>query len=131
MVPTGLIFFFLSLKLLLERRLGMQHWIDLKDLTLKFPLGVLSLLCKLDALGVAEPDVCSSSLWSFRKLSLKRSDNLCFLSVGDGSGLSLGVRSAPPVLLTLGAPAEKLWCTGVLPRDGVNSALWIVNNRQH
>lgn len=64
-----------------------------------------------------------SSSSSPAAFSLKRSDNFFFLSAGDDSGMNFeflpknGLLLPPP-----GVPVEKLWWTGVFPRDGVKSA---------
>lgn len=62
---------------------------------------------------------CSPASWSLWKLSRKSSDSLLF---GDGGGLEPGVMPSKWALSSRGGPAEKLWWTGVLPRDGVKSA---------
>lgn len=66
------------------------------------------------------PEMFSSSIsWSCWMLSRKSSTSF-FL--GDGSKVELGILSSKWALLTRGVPVEKLWWTGVLPRDGVKSA---------
>lgn len=70
-------------------------------------------------LSVAE---LSSSLYSgSRKLSLKSSESLFFLSGGDGSGTEL-VASSSGILLTSSLPSDEFGWTGVFPREGVKSA---------
>nr|AFK46830.1 unknown [Lotus japonicus] len=59
----------------------------------------------------------TSSFGSSLTLSRKSSNNFFFFSVGDGSA------EVPGVICTEGVLFPKAWCTGVEPRDGVNSPL--------
>lgn len=131
-MDRALIFLF-SLKVLLAVRFGRQHWNDFKDFArwaLTFGLGICSLLCKLVveflSLKLTGAFCSSSSFCLTLILCLKRSDNLIFLSVGDGCpGITTGTSStgsSTTALWTRWDPVAKLWCNGVLPREGVNSA---------
>lgn len=128
-VDRALILLF-SVKSLLPIRFGRQHRNDFKDFSrwaLTVALDIRSLLCKLGAqfLSLVLPDVFFSSSASCftRILCLKSSDSLIFLSVGDGcSGITAGAGSSTrDALWTCWDPVAKLWCNGVLPREGVNS----------
>ena len=80
-----------------------------------FPLAMFGLLFRL------------STSWSCLMLSWKSSDSFFFLSVGDGWDKETGILSSKWALLTRGVPMEKLWWTGVFPRDGVKSARQTMN----
>lgn len=152
---AGLIFFFLSLKLRHETKLGRQHCADLSGFSFSVKTSSLAVLSLLHTelvpetygvpctdLGGRSRRVCLTSFfplantllleirllnsWSFPKLSRKRSTNFFFFRVGDSRGTEPGILSRIRFLLTWEDPGVgKLRWTGVLPRDGVKSALEI------
>lgn len=154
---AGLIFFFLSLKLRFERKLGRQHCVDLRGFSfsdLKSPFGVLpplqtelgpeargvpfadsggkSSIVRLTSIFPLDifcfPKIFSSlPSMSFLMLSSKSSASFFFLPVGDGVGIEAGTLFSKGALLAWGVPMETFGWTGVLPRDGVKSALEATN----